>query len=374
MTENTLRLARDLRHLLHTHPELSNQEVWTKQTLMAFLKEHTALEVVDRGLWFYAVHRGGPEGKKLAFRADMDALPIEETIDLPYGSAIPGVSHKCGHDGHCATLAAFAMEVDRRGCDNTVYFLFQHAEETGDGAKECAVLLEEEGIEEIFGYHNQMGFPLGEVALREDTIQCASKGMSLFFEGIPAHASDPGVGRNPAQAIARLIRGLPDLYRAEDYQGLVLCTVIHVEIGEIAFGTSASKGVLRVTIRGENEWEMDLLEKKIDALAYGLSAEYGLSYRTEFCDVFPETRNHKESIDRLREVCRDLDIPVHIMPHPERSSEDFGHFTKIAKGAYFFVGNGNDVSHHTWPFDFPDEIMGPALNIFCKLAQVKDEK
>ena len=76
MTENTLRLARDLRHLLHTHPELSNQEVWTKQTLMAFLKEHTALEVVDRGLWFYAVHRGGPEGKKLAFRADMDALPI----------------------------------------------------------------------------------------------------------------------------------------------------------------------------------------------------------------------------------------------------------------------------------------------------------
>ena len=374
MIEKTLRLAADLRHTLHAHPELSCEEQWTKSCLMDFLKQHTSLKIVDMGAWFYAVHQGKPEGKKLAFRADMDALPIDETIELPYGSTIPGVAHKCGHDGHCAALAALALEADRRGCDNTLYFLFQHAEETGAGAIQCVPEVETWGLDAIYGWHNQCSFPLGEVAVREDTMQCASKGMSLFFEGVPAHASDPGVGRNPAMAIARLIQGLPALYRAEDYQGLVLCTVIQVDIGEEAFGTSAHKGVLRLTIRGENEWEMDRLEKRIDALAYGLSAEYGLGYHTEFCDVFPETRNHKESVDALQTVCDELGIPVHRMPHPERSSEDFGHFTKAAKGAYFFVGNGNEISHHTTPFDFPDAILASALAIMARLAQLHSEK
>ena len=346
MHQTTYELALALRHELHQHPELSCEEQGTKARLMAFLKAHTKLEIVDRGRWFYAVHRGRPEGKKLAFRADMDALPIDETIDLPYGSTVPGVAHKCGHDGHCAALAAFALEIDRLGCDNTLYLIFQHAEEIGAGAIECVPLLEEEGIEAIYGWHNQCDFPLGEVAVREDTMQCASKGMSIFFEGAPAHASDPGVGRNPAMAIARLIQALPALYRAEDHQGLVLCTVIHVEIGEPAFGTSASKGVVRLTIRGENEWEMDKLEKRID----------------------------KESVDHLQAVCDELGIPVHIMPHPERSSEDFGHFTKVTKGVYFFLGNGNEISHHTVNFDFPDGLLRPAVNIFCRLAEVKAEK
>lgn len=371
MREETYRLAVELRQELHKHPELSCQEVQTKERLMAFLQKHTCLEIVDMGAWFYAVHHGTPDGKKLGFRADMDALPIDETISLPYGSVVPNVSHKCGHDGHCAALAAFAIEADRQGCDNTLYFLFQHAEETGAGAIQCVPAVQEWGLDAIYGWHNQCSFPLGEVAVREDTMQCASKGMSLYFEGIPAHASDPGVGRNPAMAVARLIQGLPALYRAEDYQGLVLCTVIQVDIGEEAFGTSASRGVLRLTIRGENEWEMDRLERRIDSLAYGLASEYGLNYRTAFCDVFPETRNHKESVDALRLVCNELGIPVHTMPHPERSSEDFGHFTKETKGVYFFLGNGNDISHHTVEFDFPDALLKPAVAIFSRLAEVK---
>ena len=89
-----------LRHQLHAHPELSNQEQGTKARLMDFLRENTSrLEIVDRGAWFYAVCPGRPEGRRIAFRADMDALPIDETISLPYGSQTPGVSHKCGGNG-----------------------------------------------------------------------------------------------------------------------------------------------------------------------------------------------------------------------------------------------------------------------------------
>ena len=219
MNEKNYELSVKLRHDLHRHPEVSNNEVWTKAYLMNFLRNHTRLEVVDSGAWFYAVYRASNQAKKIAFRADFDALPIDETITLPYGSQIPGVSHKCGHDGHSATLAALALEVDQLGCENNVYFIFQHAEETGDGAKQCVVLIEEEGIDEVFGYHNEPGYPLGEVIVNSGSFQCASKGMSLYFKGVPSHASDPGVGRNPAPAIARIICALPSLYRAEDYNG-----------------------------------------------------------------------------------------------------------------------------------------------------------
>lgn len=371
MQEKNYLSAVELRHELHMHPELSNHEEGTKQRLMAFLKEHTSLEVVDRGAWFYALHRGIEGSKKLAFRADTDALPIDETISLSYGSTVPGVAHKCGHDGHSASLAAFAMEVDQRGCDNTIYFIFQHAEETGDGAKQCAVLINEEGIDAVYGYHNEPGYPLGDVILRYGSLQCASKGMSMYFEGVPAHASDPGVGRSSANAIARMILALPSLYRAEDHRGLVLCTVIQVALGENAFGTAASSGVLRVTLRAELEDELDELTRRVDAMAYGLSAEYGLGYHAEFCDEFPETRNHDEDVDKIVNVCRELDIPVHFFPYPKRGSEDFGHYTKLTRGAYFDVGAGDITPHHTVTFDFPDEIIKTAVDVFCRLAEVK---
>lgn len=102
MKKENYSLIEDLRHDLHKHPELSYQEVWTKQKLMDFLTEHTKLELHDGGRYFYAVYRA--EEKKrgaIAFRADFDALPIEDEIDKPYKSCVPGVGHKCGHDGPC---------------------------------------------------------------------------------------------------------------------------------------------------------------------------------------------------------------------------------------------------------------------------------
>ena len=359
-----------LRHQLHAHPELSNQEQGTKARLMDFLRENTSrLEIVDRGAWFYAVCPGRPEGRRIAFRADMDALPIDETISLPYGSQTPGVSHKCGHDGHSATLAAFAVAMDHAACKNTLYFIFQHAEETADGAKVCAELLTRENISEVFGYHNEPGRPLHQVLVRHGVYQCASVGMSLYFHGAPSHASDPFLGRNPAFAIARLISALPALYRAEEQRGLVLATVVHVQVGEAAFGTSPGDGVLRVTLRAEREEEMARLRRRVDQLAYALSAEYGLEYHAERCDRFPENRNHDESVDKVAAVCRQLGVPWAEMPFAERGSEDFGYFTQRTRGAYFLVGSGEGPAHHTTAFDFPDRIIPTAFRILRALAE-----
>lgn len=366
-------MAVSLRHELHMHPELSNNEVWTKQHLISFLKQHTSLKVVDRGSWFYAVYYSrSSDAKKIAFRADIDALPIDETISLPYGSRIPGVSHKCGHDGHSATLAAFALEVDNQHPSNTIYFIFQHAEETGDGALQCRSLLKEEGIDEIFGYHNQPGFPKGDIIVNSGSFQCASKGMSMFFDGITSHASDPGVGRNPALAIARLICALPMLSKAEDYKGILMATVVNVDIGTPAFGTAAGAGVLRVTLRAQYEDEMDILQNRIDVLAFKLASEHGLKYRTQYSDYFAECYNHPCCVDKIINVCKKHKIPLHEYNYPKRGSEDFGFYTKITKGAIFNVGAGDITDHHTVEYDFPDDIIPSAVTIFKGLAGMNE--
>ena len=233
----------------------------------------------------------------------------------------------------------------------------------------CASLMDEEQVEEIFAWHNCPNAPEHTVLLRHGTEACASEGMSLYFHGAPSHASDPFLGRNPAFAIARLISALPALYRAEEQQGLVLATVVHVQVGEAAFGTSPGDGVLRVTLRAEREEELTRLRRRVDQLAYGLSAEYGLEYHAEYCDRFPETRNHDESVDKVAAVCRQLGVPWAEMPFAERGSEDFGYFTQRTRGAYFLVGSGEGPAYHTTAFDFPDGIIPTALRILRALAE-----
>lgn len=369
MNKSNLELARQLRHELHQHPELSNQEVWTKQHLIEFLQKHTKLKIINKGQWFYAIYHAGEDKKNIAFRADFDALPIPETIHLPYASQFPGISHKCGHDGHSASLAAFALEVDQNGADKNIFFLFQHAEETGDGALQCADMIKEHQIEEIFAYHNMSGMALNSVNVIDGTAHCASKGMIIHMEGSPAHASQPEDGVNPAFAIAKIIDAIPELIAPEHYEGFVLCTVVQVTIGERSFGIAASKGELLLTIRALYEKELHQLQKNLEQLSMTLSENFGLKVRFSYEDEFPETVNHKESSDKIRSVCRMKGFQLVEMKDAFRASEDFGHYTKLTKGAMFYIGNGEDYPQiHTREYDFRDELIETAVEIFKGLA------
>jgi len=171
------KLAVELRHSLHRHPELSLEEHWTKQHLMHFLKQHTKLEVVDCGAWFYAHCKGKQPSGGIAFRAEMDALPVPDEIEKDYVSQFPGKGHKCGHDGHQAALCGLALELSEKGADRDVYLIFQHGEEIGAGGGECARLLAEKGIQEVYGWHNRPGMPKGMVQTMDGTMYYASKGM-----------------------------------------------------------------------------------------------------------------------------------------------------------------------------------------------------
>ena len=202
MEEENLKKIIDLRHDLHRLAELSMHETNTKRRLMQFIRENTDFTVHDCGLWFWC--RKDPEEETgrtpVAFRADMDALPMDEQLDIPYASETPGVSHKCGHDGHSAALAGLALELSGVKLMRPVVLIFQHAEEIGAGGKVCAQLISDLRIGEAYAFHNLSGYPQGSVVLRRGLTQPASKGLTVHFAGaqsreLPGAGKKPGLGR-----------------------------------------------------------------------------------------------------------------------------------------------------------------------------------
>jgi metal-dependent amidase/aminoacylase/carboxypeptidase family protein len=125
-----------------------------------------------------------------------------------------------------------------------------------------------------------------------------------------------------------------------------------------------------MTIRGEFEKEMDDFQEKLEAKALALAAEYDLACEFEYRDEFPETVCHPESNKKIRKVAAELNMPVYEIPDALRGSEDFGHFTKLAKGAMFFVSYGmGKPSIHTAKYDFDDDLIEPVINIYKKLLE-----
>ena len=387
MDQEIVRKIISLRHLLHQHPELSMQEVQTKGILMEFLREHTSLELVDRGSWFYAVKRAERElaetgsaarmqaernlmekPERIAFRADMDALPMEESIDLPYASQNPGVSHKCGHDGHMAALCGLAMELDRRNLAKTVYLIFQPGEEIGAGALICKDLLQEEGISEIYAFHNLSGYPEGTVLYHPDTTQPASAGLIIRLTGQTSHAAEPEKGNNPAPTIAAIILDAED-WTGREREHLLFCTVTGVRVGAGDFGISPGDGELRMTLRSDAEPKMKELEHHIVEFAGRRAGEVGLQMECEIRDYFPETRNHAECLEKVRRAASQAGVPFMKMDSLWRPSEDFGYYLKECPGALFYVGNGTDhPAVHTDAYDFNDEILEPAVDVLLQIA------
>lgn len=345
-----------LRHKLHQNAELSGRETKTIEILEKFLTENSDCEIVHRGRWFYAVKRGGD--RKIAFRADMDALPIPESPNCSYGSIDPAVSHRCGHDGHSAALAAFACECRS---ENTVYFIFQHAEETGQGAEECAKLLNEEGIGEVYAFHNLPGFEKNKVFCRKGTFACASMGLELIFTGRPSHAAYPENGINPAFAIAGILLALEGLKKG--FSKMTLITVVGVEIGDNAYGTSAGKGKICLTIRGELENELLALKERIIAICEEKAENMDFSYK--ICEPFPETKNHDKCVEKIIKSWNNCEY----LEQPMRWSEDFGYYLKETPGAIFGIGAGACPPLHTAEYDFPDELINTAVDVFQKLAR-----
>lgn len=348
-------LILNLRKALHNCAEISGQEFKTKAMLIEFLQTHSSLEVLDCGAWFYAVHRENNTKKhSIALRADYDAVDY-----------IDGARHVCGHDGHSAALCAVALAIEGKCLERDVFLLFQPAEETGEGGPICCELFEREEIAEIFGLHNLPGYAFGEVYTRTATFACASRGLSLVFQGKPTHAAYPNLGISPSEALGEFLVYIPELTPKSNEEVIKLCTVIGTKMGEKTFGTAASRAEVWLTLRSEYDEYVSTMQSDILAKAEELAKKYSLELSWDVQDIFPATCNHAESAEKLLKHCN-----AQLLQEPMRWSEDFGWYLQRTKGAFFGIGAGeNYPALHTIDYEYPDELLKPSVEAFMTLVE-----
>ncbi|WP_297338227.1 amidohydrolase [Algoriphagus sp.] len=357
-----------LRHSLHQHPEIALEETETAKRILDFFKPLQADQTLEKlgGTGLAFVFQGKKPGKRLLFRCELDALPIADLKESKHQSQVPGKGHLCGHDGHMAIICGLGEKLSqKRPVSGEVVLLFQPAEETGEGAQ---AILNDSRFEEIrpdyaFALHNLPGFPLHQVVLRKGTFAAGSTGMRLHFTGKTSHSAHPDAGINPAQALAQLMQQLPQL--PKEIPGFSLLTLIHAELGTLAFGTSAGKGSLSMTLRAFDQEDLDLLIEKAQALAQKIVNQERLKLEVEFVEKFAVSHNDPELYSLVKTAAEKLALSTVDKPEPFTWSEDFGLFSQHCPSFLFGLGAGEKHPQlHEGTYDFPDELIETGVGMF----------
>lgn len=354
------------RRALHRAPELSGAE---RATAAAFAARVQSADRVVTGLGGHgvaAVYQGVAPGPTVMVRAELDALPIAETGTAEWASAVPGVAHLCGHDGHLTILAGVAEVLERRPARGRVVLLAQPAEEDGSGA--AAVLADPRfaGLcpDWAFALHNFPGAPVGTCWLAEGPMNCASVGMRAMFHGRTAHAAEPEAALSPGPAVARLVAGLPGLAAGGALvPGFRLVTVTHARLGEPAFGIAPGAGEVWATLRTLTDGDMGDL--RAQAVAMVREAAGDIPCTITWHDDFAACTNDPQATGVLHRACRAAGLRVEKGTLPMRASEDFGRFGAVARSAMVCLGAGEDHPRlHAPYYDFPDALIPQGVAIF----------
>ena len=362
---------------LHRFPEVSGEEVETARRVVAGLGGLRPDQVITGlgGHGVAAVFNGAAPGPTVLFRAELDALPIEEVGQPAWRSTIDGKGHMCGHDGHMTILMALGRMIARqRPATGRVVLMFQPAEETGAGA---ALVVADPRYDAIrpdwaFALHNMPGLPFGHCTLRPGTMMCASQGLRIQLTGKTAHASMPETGTSPVHAVARLIPALlalgPGGTLDENFR---MVTITHARVGEPAFGISPGFAELWAKLRTRDDAPMAAMYAAAVALAQAEAAADGLEVAFITQDAFAATVNDPQAIDRLRAALDALQVPHEENELPLRGSEDFGRFGQQGtKTAMMFLGSGETHPQlHNPDYDFPDSLIPLGAAIFHRVMR-----
>ena len=363
-----------IRRYLHQHPELSTKEFKTQAFLKKQLENLDCTDVIEIGNTGLLVHfKGKKEGKTIMLRADIDALPIEEINTFEYASVNKGISHKCGHDGHATIMLAVAEQLVKNPPEKgTVYLLFQPAEENGYGARG---VLEDENFnikpDKVFALHNLPGYKENEIVCRKGSFTAAAKSVILKLNGKTSHAAEPEKGINPGLAIARILDLSETLSQKDiDKENFALITLVHVTMGEKAYGVSAGYGEVHLTLR---TWKNEVMETLVNILINEVNiicSDYEIKLETEWLEIFHANDNDESAYQIICESAKELDLAFTERSTPFKFGEDFGVFTEKFSGAMFGVGSGEDVpALHNPDYDFPDEILPDARDMFLKILE-----
>ena len=370
-----------IRRELHQHPELSGHEARTarfaEDKLQAFNPTKIIRHVGGHGLlveYFFS-----EDGPTVLFRADIDAVAVQEPDEIPHHSQTPGVAHKCGHDGHTTILLRFARMLSEHPLTKgRILLLFQPAEENGSGSK--AVLdtkvLDYYQIDKTFALHNIPGYPLHAVLCKEGSFTSAVVSVSITLTGKTSHAAEPQKGISPIPAMLTIVDELSrwnntDM-QSDDY---FLSTIVEIHVGEEAYGVSAGNGVIRATLRAKTD---KLLHQHAEQLKNLVATECertpGLQHEMEWLEPFSANENDPQSVSLVKSAAIRNNLPYLELQTPFSWGEDFGLFTQQYKGAMFGLGSGENCAPlHSPQYDFPDAVIETGATLFYTIAEENQE-
>ena len=379
LTVPTKELIGYRRHL-HAHPELSLQEhetaAFIERELRAGGIDDLRTGVARTGI--LATLRGGKPGPVTLLRADMDALPMQETANVPYRSTRDGVMHACGHDGHVAMLlsAARALAPMREQIPGTVVFCFQPAEEGPAGNKMMIDegALENPHVDRCFALHLFSGLEVGKIGVRDGPFFASSDRFRIVLKGKGGHGAMPHTSVDPIVAASQLV----SMFQTIASREIAPKDSVVVTVGKMQSGTTFNvipdDAEMLGTVRSFDESVRLSIPKRMERMVAGVCSALRLEYEFEYMWGYPPTVNDAKMNDVVREVGAGV-LGAGFVEDPYQVNfwaEDMSYMMEQRPGAYFVVGvRGPEIGHepqHSPRYDIDERALEVGFKMMVGLA------
>lgn len=351
------------RNHIHQNPELSFEEVNTSQYVADILTSFGNIEIKrPTKTSVIGILKGANPGRTVAFRADMDALLVKEATGLPFASKVENVSHACGHDAHTAMLLGTAATLSKMKDDinGTVYFVFQHAEETPPGGAmdiiETEILNE---VEAFFGMHVLPNFPAGHIGILPDHAASTSSDLfELTIHGKGSHGSMPHLGIDPIVIGAEIVSALQTIVSRNVTPGeLTVISVGKFQSGEVS-NVIADRAELAATIRTTSTATRELVEERIRTIIGKIVESHGATYELDYIKSYPAIMNDPELNEFAKRSAATILGEEKIFDAPMMTaSEDFSYYKQIAPVSFLTLGVGDGPANHNPGFNLDESSM-----------------
>ena len=379
LTQSLDTQMREWRHDFHQHPELNFDLKYTSPKVAELLKNlglETHEGIGHSGV--VGILKNGTGKKSIGIRADMDALPVQETNDLTYKSKNEGKMHACGHDGHMSmALGAAKFLSENKNFDGTVYFIFQPDEEKTQGAQAMIDdgLFSKFSIDEVYAFHNMPGMDLGTFATRPGTITASESIFKIELWGQGGHSALPHMGVDTITVGTQIITSLQSIVSRKlnpAMNGVVSVTDFKSNGNEnVLPGHSVITGDTRALSPEANK----IIEASMKDIVQGVSAAHGIKVDFSYETRTNMTINTQDQTLAAAEVASKMVGTKNVDANcePKLFSEDFSQMLMVKPGCFILIGNGLDGSHaqslHSSNYNFNDELLVIGSTFWTELVK-----